>query len=75
MTPAEFRALRHQLGLSTRAMGILLRLAPRNAGRTVRRYEAGRIEISPRVVALARLAADTRGVRKALEDMAARGDD
>ncbi len=42
MTRQEFRRIRVQvLGLSTRQVGLLLGLAPKEPGRTVRRWEAG----------------------------------
>ena len=41
MTPADIRALRLSLGLSTKAFGQAIGLAPTNGGRTVRRWEAG----------------------------------
>ncbi len=45
MTPKEFRTIRTALKLSTREMGEALGLRG-DPGRTVRRYEAGDIEIS-----------------------------
>lgn len=45
MTPKEFRAIRTALKLSTREIGEALGLRG-DPGRTVRRYEAGDIEIS-----------------------------
>ena len=41
LTPAEFRKIRNSLGLSTRRMGLMLGLKPKEPGRTVRRWEAG----------------------------------
>lgn len=41
MTPAEFKEARQRLGLSASAMALAIGLAGKNAGRTVRRYEAG----------------------------------
>jgi len=38
MTPAEFRYIRHALGLSTQGLARLLQVS---SGRTVRRWEAG----------------------------------
>lgn len=45
MTPKEFRTIRTALKLSTREIGEALGLRG-DPGRTVRRYEAGDIEIS-----------------------------
>ena len=45
MTPKEFRTIRERLKLSTREMGLALGLHG-DPGRTVRRYEAGTVEIS-----------------------------
>lgn len=45
MTPKQFREIRHKLGLSANGMGTALGLKG-DPGRTVRRYEAGDIEIS-----------------------------
>lgn len=45
MTPKEFRTIRTALKLSTREVGEALGLRG-DPGRTVRRYEAGDIEIS-----------------------------
>jgi transcriptional regulator with XRE-family HTH domain len=45
MTAAEFRRIRKALGLSARQMGLALGLRG-DPGRTVRRYEAGTIEIT-----------------------------
>jgi hypothetical protein len=42
MTPAEFRAARHRLGLSAAAMARALGIGD---GRTIRRYEAGECDI------------------------------
>ena len=61
MTPAEIRAARQRLGLSTNGMAEALRLG-KGGGRTVRRWEAGDTPISgPVAVAiemmLARLSA------------------
>ncbi len=38
MTPSEFRAIRHSLGLSTQRLARLLEVSD---GRTIRRWEAG----------------------------------
>ena len=51
MTPSEFRGARRHLGLSAAEMASLLGLAD---GRTIRRYEAGDIEISGPVERLTR---------------------
>ena len=45
MTPDQFRKIRKDLGLSANQMGTALGLKG-DPGRTVRRYEAGDIEIS-----------------------------
>ena len=45
MTPTEFRKIRTRLALSTRQMGVALGLRG-DPGRTVRRYEAGDVEIT-----------------------------
>ena len=45
MNPDEFRRIRHKLALSTREMGLALGLHG-DPGRTVRRYEAGDVEVS-----------------------------
>jgi DNA-binding transcriptional regulator YiaG len=45
MTPKQFRDIRSKLGLSANQMGTALGLKG-DPGRTVRRYEAGDIEIS-----------------------------
>ncbi len=42
MTPTEFRAIRHALGLSAQAMARLIQVSD---GRTVRRWEAGERDI------------------------------
>ena len=43
MTPAEFRAIRHDLGLSAQAMARALGV---KSGRTIRHWEAGTNNIS-----------------------------
>lgn len=45
MTPKQFRDIRKKLGLSAREMGLALGLRG-DPGRTVRRYEAGDVEIT-----------------------------
>lgn len=45
MTPKEFRTIRSRLNLSAREMGVALGLHG-DPGRTVRRYEAGDVDIS-----------------------------
>lgn len=45
MTPEQFRKIRKKLGLSANQMGTALGLRG-DPGRTVRRYEAGDIEIT-----------------------------
>ncbi len=46
MTPADFKAIRHQLGLGVNAMARALGLTGADVGRTVRRFERGEIVIS-----------------------------
>ncbi len=45
MTPKEFRTIRKKLGLSANEMGRALGLRG-DPGRTIRRYEAGDVEIT-----------------------------
>ena len=45
MTPADLRAARKRLGLSTNGLAEALRLG-KGGGRTVRRWESGQSEIS-----------------------------
>jgi DNA-binding transcriptional regulator YiaG len=50
MTPAEFRAARHAIGLSAEGMARALKVS---SGRTVRRWEAGDRDIpGPAIVAI-----------------------
>jgi DNA-binding transcriptional regulator YiaG len=46
MTPDEIRAIRKRFGLTAQDFGILIGFKDGGAGRTVRRLEAGDIEVS-----------------------------
>ena len=54
MTPEQARAVRASTGLSQQRFGELIGLA-KNAGRTIRRYESGEVEVAGPVLVLYRL--------------------
>ena len=74
MTPFEIKEARRKLGLTQRELGLVLRLKPSSADRTVRRWEDGQIEVSgPASVAIEAMLAGYRPRQwpsKEIEDIA-----
>lgn len=64
MTPAEFRALRRQLGLSQGGLARVLQVA---SDRTVRKWEAGERDIPGPAQVLVRLLTECPAARRWLE--------